>query len=70
MKQTLLAVGGAVALCLCTATANASPTMGQATGLKTTAADGAAVVEQVHWRYHRHYRHYHYYRHHRHYRRW
>ena len=70
MKQTLLVVGGAVALCLCTVTANADPTMGQASVLKTTAVDGAAVVDQVHWRHHRHYRYYGHYRHYRHYRRW
>jgi hypothetical protein len=73
MKKTLLAVGGAVALCLCTVSANASPSIGLATALKTIAADGTGVAEQAHWRYHRHYRRHHYhhhYRHHRHYRRW
>jgi predicted secreted Zn-dependent protease len=63
MKQTLFAVAGAIALCLCTSTANASPTIGQTTGLKT-AADGAGVVEQVDWRnrgYHRHNGHYRHY---------
>jgi hypothetical protein len=46
MKQALLAVAGAIALCLCTVTANASPTLGQATGFNTAAnpAGGARTI--------------------------
>ena len=74
MRKTTLALGGALALLLTAASAQAAPAP---SGTLAIGANGAGTVEKAHWRrhhhhhwryryYRRHHHHHHRYRHHRH----